>query len=71
MLINVHLFCTLHHGGQWCPLYEVLCSTEFSPGLMWSESAILEATEENNPSGELIDVRYRYKDLCDEIGVTK
>ncbi len=65
----IHLFCTLHHGGQWCPLYEVLCSTEFTPGMGWSESAILEATEETDSSGDLIDARYRYEDLCAEMEV--
>lgn len=36
----IHAYCILNHGGQTCPLYQILSMSDFSPGIFWSESKV-------------------------------
>ncbi len=40
-------FASHHHGGQWSPLYRVLCASKFEPGPLMSAERI-----ENDDDGE-------------------
>ena len=61
-----YLFCSQHHQGQNCELYERLSriSEYFDPGPMWSESRIF-----RNVDGEHFETLEVYHSLCVKHGV--
>lgn len=34
----IYAFASLNHGGQFHPLYEVLSTSDFEPGSLWTEN---------------------------------
>lgn len=44
IVLGHYVYCSLHHGGQWSPLYARLCRimSYFDPGPMFSETRFFE-----------------------------
>lgn len=57
----MYAFAALNHGGQWHELYEVLSTSDFSPGPLWTESR---EVEENEFYGVVAEV-------CERLGFVK
>jgi hypothetical protein len=63
----IHCFASLNHSGQWSELYAVLCQSEFSPGVLWSETRCLADNEYVNELTEETCIQLS-NELCEYLG---